>query len=89
MFVQAFVAVLQSALAREATMFLQKENARAGITGGGGVAATDFADDMGSKVLMEQILLKMKNLREVSCRTNKQKKKKCVSKCSWSKFCSR
>jgi NACalpha-BTF3-like transcription factor len=58
----AFVAVLQSALAKEASIFLQKEAARGADTSGGG--KPDFADDMGSKVLMEQILLKMKNLRE-------------------------
>ena len=56
----AFIAVLQTALAREASIFLQKEESRPGNEVGGG----DFADDMGSKVLMEQILLKMKNLRE-------------------------
>lgn len=59
----AFLAVLQSALAKEATIFLQKEASR-GVDSEDGEGKADFADDMGSKVLMEQILLKMKNLRE-------------------------
>uniref|UniRef100_A0A7S3ST25 Kinesin motor domain-containing protein n=1 Tax=Emiliania huxleyi TaxID=2903 RepID=A0A7S3ST25_EMIHU len=61
----AFTTVLQSALAKESSIFLHNEAARSS----GESAATDFADDMGSKVLMEQILLKMKNLREELAKT--------------------
>jgi hypothetical protein len=89
----AFVAVLQSALAKEAAQFLKKAQAQAEAAAGDPENAKELADDLDTKVpacrswvrgkgrpsptqlhlhpiparlqvLMEQILLKMKNLRE-------------------------
>lgn len=64
----AFVSVLQTALAKEAKVFLLKDSQRQASNAKdpekAKLSMSDVADDMGARVLLEQMLLKMKNLRE-------------------------
>ena len=60
----SFIQVLQAALDKEAAQFLKADAKRQDLEATNPEKAKEMADDMSTKVLMDQILLKMKNLRE-------------------------
>jgi len=60
----SFIAVLQTALEKEAAQFVRQDRAREAAEQADPEKAKAEQDDLGAKTLLEQMLLKMKNLRE-------------------------